>query len=270
MKKWEEFEEQCLEFLEENFGDYADFILQGKENSIVSDILVLTEGGEDFYIEVKHVPAQCGQFVLFPNPETKKFEFSNRNKININEPASTIIDHMNKNFEIFSNAGTKGVPIVFQNCGQVFRDWIVEAYKAKNVHLVISNGFSLISLDKILPYFDISACYRVKKSGSNSPSKKDEQELRAYISKQNIFDLELEKNQGRLYARTAQNIDDERLTIEDRTFSFVKSDNPQLYEVRRLSNTNNANVIFSIDTHDTSCELSHETVEKFLRQNKKP
>ena len=67
MERWEEFEIQCTEYLNQKFGAYANFIHQGGANSTVSDILVHTNTGNSFYMDVKHSPAQCGQFVLLPD-----------------------------------------------------------------------------------------------------------------------------------------------------------------------------------------------------------
>lgn len=66
MTVWEEFEIQCTNYLNKRFGDYAEFIHQGGADSTVLDILVNTNSGHSFYIDTKHSPAQCGQFVLLP------------------------------------------------------------------------------------------------------------------------------------------------------------------------------------------------------------
>ena len=139
MSTWEQFEIDCTRFLMEQFGEYATFIHQGGSDSTVPDIKVTTKKNKQFYIEAKHSPAQCGQFVLLPNIETKKFEYSRLNSTEINEFSQVIINHMNNNFEEFKEAGTAGKNIEFDNCQNVFNDWIVKTYKDKGVKFFITN-----------------------------------------------------------------------------------------------------------------------------------
>ena len=116
MSTWEQFEIDCTRFLMEQFCEYATFIHQGGSDSTVPDIKVTTKKNKQFYIEAKHSPAQCGQFVLLPNVETRKFEYSRLNSTEINEFSKVIINHMNNNFEEFKEAGTAGKNIEFDNC----------------------------------------------------------------------------------------------------------------------------------------------------------
>ena len=88
MEQWEEFEIQCTNYLNKKFGTYAEFIHQGGSDSTIPDILVNTNSGNSFFIEAKHSPAQCGQFVLLPNLETKSFEYSTLNVNCINKYVS--------------------------------------------------------------------------------------------------------------------------------------------------------------------------------------
>ncbi len=73
MALWEEFEIDCTEYLNRKFGKYANFIHKGGADSTLPDIFVKTVSGNSFYIDAKYSPAQCGQFVLFPNIETNSF-----------------------------------------------------------------------------------------------------------------------------------------------------------------------------------------------------
>ena len=92
MSTWEQFEIDCTRFLMEQFGEYATFIHQGRSDSTVPDIKVTTKKNKQFYIEAKHSPAQCGQFVLLPNVETRQFEYSRLNSTEINEFSQVIVD----------------------------------------------------------------------------------------------------------------------------------------------------------------------------------
>ena len=128
MAIWKEFEEASTEFLNKTFGDYATFVLQGGSNSKKEDILVNTKKGKEFYIEAKHSPAQCGQFVLLPDIQTKKFDYSKQNIAPLNEYSQQIINYMNTKFEEYKESGTAGKDIVFPNCENVFINWILSFY----------------------------------------------------------------------------------------------------------------------------------------------
>ena len=108
MKDWERFEIESIEYLQNTFGTLASFIHQGKSDSTVPDILVVKSDNTEFYIEVKYAPAQCGQFVLIPNLDTSTFEYSTKNKGQIDQYSQAIINYMNTDFDSFREAGSKG------------------------------------------------------------------------------------------------------------------------------------------------------------------
>ena len=114
MSIWEEFEKNCVDYLNKKFGSYATFVHEGGSDSTVPDILVHTKNKKSFYIDVKHCPAQCGQFVLLPNIKTRTFEYSRLNATPINKYSEMIIKHMNDSFEegsLVSNH-TSSAPII--------------------------------------------------------------------------------------------------------------------------------------------------------------
>ena len=108
MAAWEEFEEECTRYLQNNYNEFANFVHKGKSDSTIPDIEVTTKTGRSFYIDVKHCPAQCGQFVLLPDIARGCFEYSNLNSTSINEYSRAIMNHMNCDFESFKEAGTSG------------------------------------------------------------------------------------------------------------------------------------------------------------------
>ena len=132
MSNWEEFESKSTQYLSEKFGTYADFTRMGGSDSTVPDILVRTRTGKCFYIEAKHSPAQCGQFVLLPNIRTRQFEYSPLNATAINEYSRSIMEYMNMDFDGFREAGTTGKDIDLPNGDSVFAKWIIQIYKEKN------------------------------------------------------------------------------------------------------------------------------------------
>ena len=137
MHNWENFEIACVNYLRENFGDVADFEECGGSNSTTPDILAKSANGSRFYIEVKKSPAQCGQFVLFPNSERKVFEYSPQNNSKLNKFSQLIINHMNNDFDAYREAGTKGEAILITAGDDVFSEWIKEYYSDKKVKFFI-------------------------------------------------------------------------------------------------------------------------------------
>lgn len=62
--EWENFENECVNFLSDKYGNY--FELKGKTDSTVSDIY-FSKNDKCFFIEAKMPSSQCGQFVLLPD-----------------------------------------------------------------------------------------------------------------------------------------------------------------------------------------------------------
>lgn len=236
-KSWEINEKECFLYLTNNHGN--KFILEGLHNSNISDIKVKNK---NFYIEVKSIKSQCGQFVVLE--ENNEFIYSNKNKTSINKYSDCIITYMNNNFHLFTNVTSKPIDIILDT--NIFYSWVKNFYKLKNVKYFItkvnSNNYIIIPLDNIDNYFNISACYRVKKSGSSNITKNNFDEIKSLLN--NIDFTFVEKN-GKIFIKTKYNIN-EKLKGEIYTYQF-KLVEKDLYKIRRLSNTNNPNVIFSIE-----------------------
>ena len=150
---------------------------------------------------------------------------------------------MNRNFDAFHNVGTIGVNIAIDK--KIFASWIIDYYKTKNTKYFITKGdnYIIIPLEKIDEYFDIKASYRVKKSGSSDPSNTNIGEIIYFLENYNI-EFQLEINDKKLYIITVNDIES-KIKINNYTYQFNKISEYK-YNVRRLSNTSNANVIFSI------------------------
>lgn len=74
---------------------------------------------------------------------------------------------MNNLFDEYLEAGTKGKEIVFDNCNNVFSTWIIDYYKNKGVKYFITNNYIILPIERFSDYFNVSAKYRVKRSGSS-------------------------------------------------------------------------------------------------------
>ena len=228
MKNWENHERKCTEFLNNNYGKYATFTHCGGSNSNVNDIMVKAPT-RSFSIDVKLCPAQCGQFVLIPNRTEKRFEYG-KNRLKRSKYTDIILEYMNDHFDEFCDAGTKGKEISLPS--DILFGLIKETYLEKGVLFFMPNE-SIIPTWQINQYFDVSAVYRVKKSGSGSVNKKEKEIIKGMYS-----DL-YEEGKKPFSSRYHNDFE-----MDGRTYIFADRDDR--YEVRRLSNTKNANVIFTI------------------------
>ena len=263
MKKWEKFEIEWQEFLSKTYGNLALFERRGGSDSTKSDIRVLTKNGKEFFIETKLCPAQCGQFVLFPNDTTKKFEYSKHNDKPINKFAEQIIDFMNKDFESFKNSGTKGKAIEFDGSEIVFVNWIMKTYGDEGVTIFASNNGLLVPIEEFPKFFDTTAKYRIKRSGSSVVKNNHIDEVLNYI--QHYYQIKgyRKTEKGALFIKSPSNLNKQRFIVGD--YEYMFSLREKEYEVRRLSNTYNSNVIFTIKLKDPALKgLSKEEFEKFL------
>lgn len=146
----------------------------------------------------------------------------------------------------------------------VFADWIIEHYKDKNVKYVIScdRDYVIFPIRKFKQYFNIIANYRIKKSGSGEPAKKDipavKQMIKAYYDT-----ARFSQEEKKLFVDISERINKDRFILGDYTY-YLSEQNSGDYEVRRLSNTYNMNVIFSIELIKTQDENDLEEFESDL------
>lgn len=243
MRPGEQFENDCYEYLKQTYNG-TTFHLEGGMDSTKSDIAVIKNNHINFYIEAKDTAAQSGQFVLLPNEETETFVFSPKNHSEPNEMTEIMIQYMNNDFHRFNNAGTAGESLDIDS--SVFSDWIIDHYIDRNVKYVISykNDFVILPIRKFSSYFEVLAKYRIKKSGSGYPAKKD------FINVENeIMTLypsaTVEIHNSKLFVTLDEPLYQDRFEIGKYTYYFSRID-ANTYKITRLSNTYNMNVIFSI------------------------
>lgn len=265
MSVWEKFETECVEYLNRTFGAYASFEGKGGSDSTVSDIKVsqlATNPGKQFYIEAKHCPAQCGQFVLLPNLRTRTFEYSRLNATKINPYSMAIIEYMNGFFEEYKEAGTAGKDINIENGPAIFASWIIQAYKDKGAKLIITNNKVILPVESFSRYFNVTATYRIKRSGSSSVGRGRMKVVSDYLKK-NYPITSILSDKDKLFVTSDRYLHNRRFIIDGTEYMISMRDNR--YEIRRLSNTFNANVIFSIDLKSGVRGLSDRDFISFLR-----
>lgn len=235
---WKIFEKECVTYLTEKYG-YL-FKLKGTSDSTISDIF-FNNGRKQFYIEAKMPKAQCGQFVLLPNLKNRTFIYSTKNKTKENECTKMIIDFMNKRFDYFNSAGTSGINIEMSKT--IFYRWIISYYKNKGVEFFITkdkNKFIIFPIEQFSKYFNVTAKYREKKSGSSS------------LNNSNKADFEYAMDQTGIEYRfngldVVSDSDINGLKVNGNKYDYILRKNDNTYNVRKLSNTRNANIIFSIE-----------------------
>lgn len=263
MRPGEQFELRCYEYLKKFYKTKeTDFHHEGGMDSTKSDIAAIKNGRIDFYIEAKDASAQSGQFVLLPDEEREVFVFSPRNHSKPNEMTDIIIDYMNSDFERFNNAGTAGQSLDIDT--GVFADWIIEHYKDKNVKYVIScdRDYVIFPIRKFEQYFNIIANYRIKKSGSGEPAKRDIPAIKQMI-KDYYATAKFSQEEKKLFVDISERVHKDRFIMGDYTY-YLSEQNSGDFEVRRLSNTYNMNVIFSIELVKAQDENDLEEFESDL------
>lgn len=264
LKAWEEFEQRAHTYLKQTFGTYATFTLNGASDSTIADILVEPKRGASFHMEAKLTPAQSGQFVLLPDTQTNTFQYSPGNKTAINPLSTKIIQHMNMNFTTFSNSGTKGQAIVFEDAESVFISWVVHFYHSKGVRYIITNDFKIFPINDLGKHFHVTATYRIKKSGSSSVGTTKSTAIKNLLPTLNIGVTNIETTENKVFVSANTNLDKKIFSYQETRYMFAKRNDR--YEVRKLSNTNNANVIFSITSRQGVAGLSKEAFMEALSQ----
>lgn len=245
MKPGEAFEIKCCEYLNKVYSSTTLYFgREGGMDSTKSDITVNKNGTLKFYIEAKDTAAQSGQFVLIPDEVTKTFIFSPKNHSKQNEMTDLIIKYMNCDFDRFNNAGTAGEKLYIDNA--IFSNWIVKHYQNKRVKYVISKGndFVIFPIEEFSSYFNIEATFRIKKSGSSEPAKRDISDVKKLIA-QEYPSVKFTLDGKKIFAHIDTPVYSTHFTMGNYTY-YLSEQTSNLFEIRRLSNTYNMNVIFSI------------------------
>ena len=246
MKPGEKFERDAIGYLNEKYSDNnrIKFIGGDTSDSTKSDIEVVIDGDTRFFIEAKDAAAQAGQFVLLPDTDAKAFIFSEKNKSEPDEFTRQMTAYMNKNFDKYNNAGTKGESLDIDN--SIFAKWIKRHYEEKRVLFFITkkNNYAIFPIGKFEEYFTVSASYRIKKSGSTSPSKKNIEAVKDKIL--SIYHSAVFSQEGKkAFASIDEDVSQEIFVVGKYRYKLSEKQNGK-YEIRQLSNTCNKNVIFSL------------------------
>lgn len=100
-------------------------------------------------------------------------------------------------------------------------------------------------IERFSEYFNVSAKYRVKRSGSSNVGKNNISNVLRFINSQD-YDIEDTRINGdKLFVVSTKSLHNKRFILRGYEYMFSLRDSE--YEIRKLSNTFNANVIFSIN-----------------------
>lgn len=247
METWRIFENSCTNFLNEKYGDnILIFKGSGMSDSTKSDIAVLQNNKLRFFIECKMSKAQSGQFVLLD--KGSYFVFSPQNKSEENEFSDMILEYINTNYEIYKDVSTAATRINLP--GSIYAAWIKKHYQSKDVKYVITadnhNNYIIFPIEKYGEYFNISANFRVKRSGSRDLSKNYEYDLKTLVENK-YGPCKIQWDGKKAYCVLNAYIPDKTKLYGTYYRYQLNMIEPNIYQVRMLSNTNNSNVIFSIE-----------------------
>jgi len=236
------FEIECFNYLQATYGAICKPEHFGKSNSTLSDIKV-TAGCSSFFIEVKAAKAQAGQFVLLPDYNDRKFIFSPANQTEANEYTTAMTDHMNAGFELFINAGTRGQALALDS--HIYSLWIMDYYRSKGVRFFMSkkNHYIILPLDRFEHYFDVTAKFRMKRSGSSEPSPGSMEQI-VDVLKSQYGATDPVITGKKLFVRGDSAISKQHFKIGQAEYRISPKTENQ-FEIRKLSDTYNSNVIFS-------------------------
>ena len=248
MDDWEVFEDSCVDYLNGKFGnEKRQFIGEGKRDATKPDIEYFDDDGFRFAVEAKMQNAQCGQFVVMI--EGKSFVLSTKSKFEKTLTTSKIIDFINRRFEYYRNVNSTGLEI---DCDkELLFTWIEEHYKAKSTEYIISEyggEFVIVPIDNLRAYFNVEAVLRRKKSGSghlNAPNIDDFLNAMHNSGYPNIrrSDVYIAEDS---FCITTYNIPN-RSKFEGKRYTYqLTKENTKKYQIRKLSITNNPNVVFSL------------------------
>ena len=269
-KHWELFEENATEYLNSNIQiNNFSFATSGGSNSNVSDISVHYKSQSIFNIECKSKTSQAAQFVVINDSENKIFCDSRQNKGKKSRRAP-LIEHMNTNYSYYSSKSS--VQLICNE--KIMFDAVKEHYRDKDVLFFISsnhfedfskNFIKIIGLDDMEEDYNISGVYRVKRSGPRDLPQKDLMHVKSIILKQ-FGECNIEIIDKKAYLITNKVL--KNLYLDQKKY-LLSPDGRNAYRIKKRSNTQNSNVIFTLtfkpkDTTDNGLQKLKNTMVKSI------
>lgn len=255
MKRWETFEEECYDYLQEMLESYKVQVKkQGGTNAYSEDLYVHSVPRDELIgsVETKLCPAQSGQFSL--EWEEGTFSFSKANGFPPNQWSDAIIRYLNQDPDRFDTVTQNGIPL---RCEEGwFYEWVKEHYRQKATPFIITSD-DLGSFKRVVPieeierWFSVSGVVRRKKSGSRYVPQKEREhafwELLLHSEQLGIDIEELEVDGEKVWVSFE---DEPLLTYAQCSFGdhyyLSKDPEKERYAMKRKGYTNSPTVVFSL------------------------
>jgi len=251
MENWEIFEKSASEFLEKHMNDKdIEFKVVGGSDSTIPDINVYKNKQYITTIEAKFIPSQSGQIVVIDNQTS--FSFSQESVNKFSKYTEIIIKHLNDNFSKYKSYSSKSIKLDIDK--SILFNWVKTNYDNKGAKWIVSSkkfdnltkeDLLFIPLNEMDNYFDISASFRIKRSGSGSvPLSSQDNVIKLIDKKFGNITYETKIIDKKLYILTESSIS--KTHLEEKFFiSTLKNSK---YEVRKLNGTENPNpnVVFEL------------------------
>ena len=156
-------------------------------------------------------------------------------------PAHQHID-MIQSFQKFPQAMLEKLFFIFPMTYGVMDKGYID--KIKSSLNEFTNNYTILPIERFRDYFEVTAKYRIKRSGSGNVGKSRLKPVMDYISTHDYVITDSRIAGDKLFIVSPQQLHDHRFILCGIEYMFsLRGDE---YELRKLSNTYNANVIFSI------------------------
>ena len=181
-----------------------------------------------------------------------------------------MISYMNEDYDRFNSAGTAGEALNIEP--EIFTQWIIERYREKKVKYVISkrNGMIICPIKKFGDYFEASANFRIKNSGSTEPSSKYVDAvisaLKGRFGINDAYRCRTVEGKNKLFVNAPACFSKAKFEVGNYTYYLSPQADKGCFEVKQLSNTRNKNVIFTIKVKQEQMASDLEQFKSELRQ----
>ena len=264
MEKWKKFECSATKFLNDYFKEFS-FRNLGSSDSTAPDITIQTKQGKFLSnIEAKYSPSQAGQIVVLIKDDY--FEFSEKSKNPKVTSTNKLIKYLNENYALYSDVTQSSIDIEIEE--SILFSFIIEQYQHKSNDWIIASSKSssldkdnlcFIPLEEISHYFKVSASLRRKKSGTSTLAKSMQERTKQVISEIfDDFDIKMKGKKTFFYG----DIGTHPKELPKNLYLSEKGEN--IYEIRKRSTTNNANIMFSLKLKE-KYSFKDEKFLKFLQ-----
>lgn len=258
MKKWENFENEMTNYLQDMLNDYDVMVKQfGNSDSTISDIeITINNNMKKFYVETKMPASQTSQFVV--EIKNNKFIYGKNNKFKGNEYSDEIIKILNSNFEKYKTVAQSGINIPVPE--EIAFGWIASNMRNKEVEFIISvdnnDNKKIFSLEQFNKFFNIKTILRRKKSGSQNLPKAYYDDFKKILNSMfSNYDYNLYADNNKLFLNIPLELSKNECYIDSDLLSdgkryFLSNKGNGKYEVKITSATNNPNIIFELSVKD--------------------